>query len=64
LLGHSWGALLALEYALRHPKRVSRLIFMNPAPVSATDLAEFRRAYLEKLGADMERRGLLGCYRG
>jgi hypothetical protein len=24
LLGHSWGTVLALEYALRHPTRVSR----------------------------------------
>jgi proline iminopeptidase len=55
LLGHSWGAVLALEYALRHPSRVSRLILLNPAPVSAADVAEFRRAYLEKLGPDSER---------
>lgn len=32
LLGHSWGAVLALEYALRNPSRVSALILMNPAP--------------------------------
>jgi proline iminopeptidase len=55
LLGHSWGAVLALEYAVRHPERVSHLILMNPAPVSATDLAFFRKAYVEKLGADMAR---------
>lgn len=55
LLGHSWGAVLALEYALRHPTRVSRLILMNPAPVSAVDLAAFRKIYVEKLGADMDR---------
>jgi proline iminopeptidase len=54
LLGHSWGAVLALEYALRYPTRVSRLILMNPAPVSATDLATFRKAYLAKLGAAMD----------
>ena len=35
LLGHSWGAVLALEYALRHPTRVSHLILMNPAPASS-----------------------------
>ena len=51
LLGHSWGAVLALEYALRHPKRVSHLILMNPAPASASDVADLRRYYLEKLGA-------------
>ncbi len=55
LLGHSWGAVLALEYALRHPERVSEIILMNPAPVSASDLAVFRKVYLAKLGADMER---------
>lgn len=55
LLGHSWGALLALEYALRHPDRVSRLILMNPAPVSAADLAAFRRTYVENLGGEMAR---------
>ena len=55
LLGHSWGTVLALEYVLRHPARVSHLILMNPAPVSAVDVAVFRKAYLEKLGGDMDR---------
>lgn len=56
LLGHSWGTVLALEYALRHPTRVSHLILMNPAPASASDVAVLRKAYLEKLGAaDMDR---------
>lgn len=55
LLGHSWGAVLALEYALRHPTRVSHLILMNPAPVSASDLAVFRTAYVQQLGAEMDR---------
>lgn len=55
VLGHSWGAVLALEYALRHPQRVSQLVLMNPAPVSTRDLALFRAAYLKSLGADMDR---------
>ncbi len=55
LLGHSWGAVLALEYALRYPTRVSHLILMNPAPASASDLAVLRKAYVQKLGADMDR---------
>jgi proline iminopeptidase len=54
LLGHSWGTVLALEYALRYPTRVSRLILMNPAPASTTDLAVFRKAYAQMLGADMD----------
>jgi proline iminopeptidase len=55
LLGHSWGAVLALEYALRHPTHVSHLILMNPAPASASDVAVLRKAYLEKIGGDMDR---------
>lgn len=55
LLGHSWGAVLALEYALRHPTRVSHLILMNPAPISAGDLGAVRKAYVERLGEAMER---------
>jgi proline iminopeptidase len=34
LLGHSWGGLLALEYAVRYTQRVSHLILMNTAPAS------------------------------
>jgi len=55
LLGHSWGTVLALEYALRHPERVSALILMNPAPASTVDLAMFREVYVTKLGADRDR---------
>jgi proline iminopeptidase len=55
LLGHSWGTVLALEYALRHPTRVSQLILMNPAPASSRDLGVMRAFYLQKIGVDMER---------
>jgi proline iminopeptidase len=34
VLGHSWGGLLAAEYAVRHPERVSHLILLDTAPVS------------------------------
>ena len=37
LLGHAWGTVLALEYAVRYPERVSHLIPLNPGPASASD---------------------------
>ena len=56
LLGHSWGTVLALEYALRYPQRVSRMILMNPGPASADDYKQLRKDWLEKRPEDMERR--------
>jgi len=37
VLGHSWGGVLAMEYAIRHPQHVSHLILMNTGPGSAGD---------------------------
>jgi proline iminopeptidase len=42
VLGHSWGALLAMEYTIRHPERVSHLVVMNSAPASRVDALMFR----------------------
>ncbi|HET7251812.1 MAG TPA: alpha/beta fold hydrolase [Gemmatimonadales bacterium] len=46
VLGHSFGALLALEYALRHPQRVSHVIVMNAAPVSSAEVVAMRELWL------------------
>jgi len=32
VIGHSYGGFIALEYAVRHPERVSRLILIDTAP--------------------------------
>ena len=56
LLGHSWGTVLALEYALRYPGNVSRLILMNPAPASTNDYKQLRNDWSVKRGEDMQRR--------
>lgn len=44
LLGHSWGGVLAMEYAIRHPNKVSHLILMNTAPASHDDYMQLRRS--------------------
>jgi proline iminopeptidase len=43
VLGHSWGGVLAMEYAIRHAARVSSLILMNTAPASHADMLLLRR---------------------
>ncbi len=55
VLGHSWGGLLAMEYAIRHPQRLSRLILMNTAPASRRDYLRFRQDRLERAADDMAR---------
>lgn len=37
ILGHSWGGLLAMEYATRRPQNVSQLILLNTAAASRED---------------------------
>jgi proline iminopeptidase len=43
VLGHSWGGVLAMEYADRHPERLTHLILMNTAPASQEDATTFRQ---------------------
>jgi proline iminopeptidase len=45
VLGHSWGGVLAMEYAIRHPDRVSQLILLDTAPASAGDWGVLREAF-------------------
>lgn len=51
VLGHSWGCVLAMEYATRHPDRIGHLILMNSAPASHADLMFFR-AHRQAVEAD------------
>ncbi len=48
VLGHSWGAVLAMEYASRHPDRVTHLILMNTAPAGNDDVRGLRQ-YLRRI---------------
>jgi proline iminopeptidase len=56
LLGHSWGTVIALEYALKYPERVSHLILMNPGPASREDYLQLRKDWLEKRPEAMAQR--------
>ena len=56
LLGHSWGCLLAMEYAASHPGRVSHLILLNTAPASRDDFLLFRGRRQEQATDDLERK--------
>ena len=66
ILGYSWGALLALLYATRHPARVASMALVSPAAGTAQGRQEFERRLAERsrdpriLGAreELQRSGL------
>jgi proline iminopeptidase len=45
VLGHSWGGVLAMEHAIRHPDRVSQLLLLDTAPASPGDWQLLRDAF-------------------
>ena len=55
LLGHSWGAQLALRYALDHPARVSGLVYLSGVGLGWAWRRDFERAFRERLGAGRAR---------
>ncbi|HUP17523.1 MAG TPA: alpha/beta hydrolase [Acidimicrobiia bacterium] len=56
VLGHSWGGVLAMEYAIRYPDRVSHLILMTTAPASHDDSVLLREHFRRiRPAADVER---------
>lgn len=36
LIGHSWGAILATQYAAKHPQEIQQMILSNPGPFVPT----------------------------
>ena len=59
VLGHSWGATLALRYALDHPDRVSALIYVSGTGLGWDWHEPFQRAIAERLSACAARRAEL-----
>jgi proline iminopeptidase len=56
VVGHSWGGLLAMEYALAYHSRVSHLVLMNTAPPSHADVAEVRAEQTRRRSAEQTAR--------
>jgi proline iminopeptidase len=54
LLGHSWGGLLAMEYAVRYPDRVTHIVLMNSVPASHRHFLLMREARNRLLGEQIE----------
>ena len=48
VLGHSWGGVLAMEYAVRHLERVSHLILLDTGPASAADWRVLREELVRR----------------
>ena len=48
IAGYSWGGLLALLYALRHPQRVGRLALISPAPAWRAARDRFEQAFARR----------------
>jgi proline iminopeptidase len=41
VLGHSFGGLLAMEYAIAHPEAIDKLVIVSSSPGSSDDFAQF-----------------------
>ena len=60
IIGHSWGATLALLYAIRYPERTARLVYMSGTGIDPAWHQAYRRNREAKLlPADRERLRLL-----
>ena len=57
LLGHSWGAELALRYSLAHPGRVTGLVYVSGVGVDPEETwhDDYERNFQARLGDDLDR---------
>lgn len=47
LVGYSWGALLAMLYAIEHPQRIHELALISPAPAAGRERPLFAQRFRE-----------------
>jgi proline iminopeptidase len=52
LAGQSWGALVAINYALKYPRAVKKLLLLEPAPGSSEYLPAFQKTIMDRLGPE------------
>lgn len=48
LMGHSWGGLLAVNYALEYPQHLKALVLINSAPITHAGFISFMNEYSKK----------------
>jgi len=58
LLGHSWGALVALKYGIKNPSKLNKLILVSPAP-SNSDYFDQTFANMQKKRTDEDTKSLI-----
>lgn len=56
VIGHSWGAYLALLYAVEHPERVSRLVYFSGTGIDPAWHLDYRRNREAKLSPNSRER--------
>lgn len=56
LVGHSFGAVFAAQYAADFPSRTERLVLLNPAPATAAQGAEFTVRRLSRTSPEQQER--------
>ena len=56
VIGHSWGAWLALLYASEHPQRISRLVYISDTGIDPAWHQEYRKNREARLPADERER--------
>lgn len=49
LLGHSWGAMVAMQYAIANPKHVSKLILSNSIPADREGFSLFVSEWVNRM---------------